>query len=439
MTILPFTKYFTMKKIILTVIISPLFLSFAFATTTTITKSENWHSYKVMKVVFDGNSKIVVSAVESWQPAQSLQTLMYNVWWTHAINGWFFCPNESAYSRCVGNTTDLVRKQNGVLYSKRSTDIGSNKSVFGFDENSFPLFVSDNGWYALDTGVDKIFNGIWMPTFVKDWVNVAVLNDAMNNDPKQSSIWNKWFICSTKDKSTVYMWYVDGVTFSTVADYLIQTFACDNAIQLDNGWSKAMIFDGAYSVWPGRDIMDAFVIIDGNNIGPVIMTWSQPYTSEQLQDAIDRMYKQWLTKYDTIDGYMPEKNMTREEAAKFFGVFAVEQFSKTEYSTNECDFYDINKADRSLIDNITQACRLWIFKWSRWNYMPKANLTNAEAITVLIRIMVWMQDESTQPWYTNYMTMALERELIGNINPMRYITRWEAAVLLYKGYLYGNK
>ena len=425
-----------MKKIILTAIIAPLFLSFAFATTTTITKSENWHSYKVMKVVFDGNSKIVVSAVESWQPAQSLQTLMYNVWWTHAINWWFFCPNEAAYSRCVWNTTDLIRKQNWVLYSTRSTDIWSNKSVFGFDENAFPVFVSDNGWYVLDTGVDSIFNGIWMPTLVKDWINVAVLNDAMNNDAKQWSMWNKSFICSTQDNRIVYMWYIDGVTFSSLADYLILTFDCYNAIQLDNWWSKAMMFNGDYIVGPWRAIMDAFVIIDGNNIWPIIMTWSQSYTSEQLQDAIERMYNQWLTKYNTIDWYMPEKNMTREEAAKFFGIFAVEQFNKTEYSTNECDFYDINKADRSLIDNITLACRLWIFKWSKWNYMPKINLTNAEAVAVLIRIMVWMQDEWSQPWYKNYITMALERELIDNINPMRYITRWEAAILLYKGYLY---
>jgi hypothetical protein len=51
-------------------------------------------------------------------------------------------------------------------------------------------------------------------------------------------------------------------------------------------------------------------------------------------------------------------NMTREEAAKFFSVFAVEEFNKTEYNSNECTFNDRRQADRSLIDNITQACRL---------------------------------------------------------------------------------
>ena len=389
-----------------------------------------------MKVVFDGNSKVVVSTVESGSPAQSLQTLMYNVWWTHAMNGWFFCPNERAYSRCIGNTTDLVRKQNGILYSKRWNDIWVNKSVFGFDDNWFPLFVTDNGTTQVDSGVDKIFNGIWMPTLVKDWINVAINNDAMNNDLKQWATWNKAFICSTQDKSTIYMGYVDGVTFSSVADYIIQTFACDNAIQLDNGWSKAMIHNGSYIIGPGRAIMDAFVIIDRNNIWPVIMSGSQPYTSEQLQDAIERMYSQWLTKYDTIDAYRPEKNMTREEAAKFFSIFAIGEFNKVEYISNACIFNDIKKADRSLINNITQACRLGVFKWTKWNYMPKDNLTHAEAIAVLIRIMIWTLPEPSPFWYSNYIAKAKEIWLIENTNANSNITRWEVAILLYKAHLY---
>jgi len=94
-----------------------------FASTTLLEGTENGHSYKVMKVVLDGNSKIVVSAVDSGSPAQSLKTLMDTVGGTHAINGGFFCPKESAYSRCVGNTTDGLRIANGVLYSKRGKDI----------------------------------------------------------------------------------------------------------------------------------------------------------------------------------------------------------------------------------------------------------------------------------------------------------------------------
>jgi hypothetical protein len=44
-----------------------------------------------------------------------------------------------------------------------------------------------------------------MPTLVKDGVNVAVLNDEMNKDPKQGVVGNKTFICSTQDNKDIYM------------------------------------------------------------------------------------------------------------------------------------------------------------------------------------------------------------------------------------------
>lgn len=72
----------------------------------------------------------------------------------------------------------------------------------------------------------------------------------MNADPKQSKAAQKTFICSTKDKSIVYMGFVENVTFTGFADYIIKTFGCYNAIQLDNGGSKAMILSGKYVVGP---------------------------------------------------------------------------------------------------------------------------------------------------------------------------------------------
>ena len=108
-----------MKKIIISCIVGISCLSGVYASSTYLTATEHGHAYKVMKVTFDGNSKIVVAAIESGSPAQSLETLTNSVGGTHAINGGFFCPNEAAYAWCVGNTTDLVRKTNGVLVSKR--------------------------------------------------------------------------------------------------------------------------------------------------------------------------------------------------------------------------------------------------------------------------------------------------------------------------------
>lgn len=420
-----------MKKIILSLIASTLLASSVYATTSHIVSKENGHGYNVMKVVLDGNSKVVVSVVDSGSPAQSLRTLMNNVGGSYAINGGFFCPNEAAYSRCTGNTTDLVRKSDGVLYSKRKKDIGTHKSVFGFEANGMPEFVSDNGSYAEDTGIDNIFNGIGMPTLVKDGVNVAVLNDAMNNDPKQGKAGNKTFIWSTSDDTTIYMGYVDGVTFSSLADYIIATFKCDNAIQLDNGWSKAMIADDAYVVGPGRNIMDAFVIIEGEGVGPV--------ATQELQNAITRMYSEWLTKYSTIQKFLPYNTMTREEAAKFFSVFAQTQFDKQEDAMAACQFADIATADLTLKNNITLACKLGIFKWYNGNFLPKDTLNNWQAITVLMRIMVGMMTEPASAFYANYLAKAQQMWLVDSMNTEAFITRWEAALLLYKAHLYNDQ
>ena len=69
----------SMKKLLLTLLILMMGISFTSATTTYITKTQNSHAYKVMKVTLDGKSKIVVSVVDNAMPAQSLQTLMTNV------------------------------------------------------------------------------------------------------------------------------------------------------------------------------------------------------------------------------------------------------------------------------------------------------------------------------------------------------------------------
>ena len=177
---------------------------------------------------------------------------MNNIGGTNAINGGFFCPKEAAYSRCEGNTTDGLRIADGVLYSKRGKDIAPGRSVFGFDANNNPLPMAErDGRYRANDGrennaLTNMANGMMMPTLVRNGENVAKLNTEMNSDAKQSKTANKTFICTTSDNKTIYMGYVEEVTFSSLADYIIQTFNCYNAIQLDNGGSKSMIYNNNY-------------------------------------------------------------------------------------------------------------------------------------------------------------------------------------------------
>ena len=68
-----------MKKVLLSLLLCSFLFSFASATTTLVSKTENGHAYKVLKVVLDGKSKIVVAAVDNLMPVQSLKTLMTNM------------------------------------------------------------------------------------------------------------------------------------------------------------------------------------------------------------------------------------------------------------------------------------------------------------------------------------------------------------------------
>jgi len=155
-------------------------------------------------------------------------------------------------------------------------------------------------------------------------------------------------------------------------------------------------------------------------------------TENELQTAITWMYNSWLTMYNTIDNFLPNNTMTREEASKFFSVFAKIIFNKTEDTANTCSFRDINNADSTLKDSINSACRLGIFKWYNRYFSPFDKLTNAQAITVLMRIMVGQMEEPTTTFYTNYVAKAKEYWVIGSINLNQNITRGEAAILLYK-------
>lgn len=335
-----------------------------------------------------------------------------------------------------------------MLYSKRGKDVADFDSVFGFDSQGIPMPMAQKeprtrvDGMRQNNAVDAIFNGMMMPTIVKSGVNVTSLNIGMLADPKQSKAAQKSFICSTQDKSIVYMGVVENITFTGFGDYLITTFKCYNAIQLDNGGSRAMISSGKYILGPGRNIMDAFVVVEGTNVGATVSPGSTTtnvgftLSNDELQKAITRMYNAGLTKYDTKQTFLPNNTMTREEASKFFGVFAKNEFQKIENTDTPCSFTDLLSVDPTLSGNIQTACKLGIFKGADGKFMPKNTLTNAEAITVLMRVVVGSLPEPSWSFSFNYIMKAQEIGLIGTITPEANITRGAAAILLYKAAIY---
>jgi hypothetical protein len=114
-----------------------------------------------------------------------------------------------------------------------------------------------------------------------------------------------------------------------------------------------------------------------------------------LDNAITRAYTKKLTMHLNADGFKPNNNIRRDEAAKFFVNFA-KLIGKTFYTTNssQCQFSDLNKARTDLREIVVESCRLGIFKGNNGKFNPTGNLTNAEAIAVLMRIVDGYQEES---------------------------------------------
>lgn len=108
---------------------------------------------------------------------------------------------------------------------------------------------------------------------------------------------------------------------------------------------------------------------------------------EKYADAISYLHEQQLTKYDTEASFQTENHLRRDEAAKFFGLFATQIMKKQPDSTKSCEFKDLAEGHTDLKSNVIAACQLSIFRGKDGYFNPTGSLTNGEALTVLIRII----------------------------------------------------
>lgn len=153
--------------------------------------------------------------------------------------------------------------------------------------------------------------------------------------------------------------------------------------------------------------------------------------------ALQWMYEVGMTKYNTSEQYDPQAYLTREQWAKFFSVFMDEVVQKNNWALEKdwCDFLDKDKVDVTLVDSVLRSCDLWLFRWTKWNFLPKEALTKAQALTVLIRSLEWMQDESKSPRWKQYhdrsvlLWLTKERD-VWNLD--KSVSRYEMALLLYR-------
>ncbi len=222
---------------------------------------------RVIKVVLDGQDFIVNSLATTG--GDSLENLMNKVWGHTALNGIFFCP--ASYSYCHGETfSNFERIFNGKVdeQTKRWPDTGV-RGIFGFEKNGTPLFVQNNL-----SKMSGVFNNInkdkidelhfWLgnfPIMVISGKNI-VHHSANYLDKKLSGRQNRHFICSSKDKKTIYMGVVWGVNMYETANIMIEHFWCWEGLNLDAGSSANMIYNDTILQKNSQHIMDAWVVVN---------------------------------------------------------------------------------------------------------------------------------------------------------------------------------
>ena len=158
---------------------------------------------------------------------------------------------------------------------------------------------------------------------------------------------------------------------------------------------------------------------------------------EKYADAISYLHTQQLTKYNTEASFQTENHLRRDEAAKFFGLFASQVMKKQSDTTKTCEFKDLAEWHTDLKSNVIAACQLGIFRGKDGYFNPTGSLTNGEALTVLIRIIYWALDEShTDHRAKDYLLKAQSYGLTQGtlLDSMKYLdtpaTRWDVARLL---------
>ena len=167
-------------------------------------------------------------------------------------------------------------------------------------------------------------------------------------------------------------------------------------------------------------------------------------SADKLDDAIAWMYDNGLTIHAGQMTYKADSWLRRDEAAKFYVNFS-KLLGKTTYvkTASQCKFSDINDSWSDLKDIVVESCRLWLFQWSKGKFSPKTQLTNAQAITVLVRLLAGNQSEV---WVShranNYYTKANELGILENVamnNKDSIANRGNVALIIYNGNNLGNK
>ena len=134
--------------------------------------------------------------------------------------------------------------------------------------------------------------------------------------------------------------------------------------------------------------------------------------AQSFDTVLNWMFNNGLTKYDTSNEFRPNDLITRWEASKFVAQAARVMWLTPNY--NQCSFSDIAGYDITLIPHIWDACSYGLLKGSNWVFSPNNTLTEAQAITIVMRSLWGFLDETGDRRRSAYYEAGKEVGIITN-------------------------
>ena len=167
------------------------------------------------------------------------------------INGTFFCPPE--YPQCAGKIGSfdlLVMNKNKTYFNSSNNVYSTNPAViFG---NGFIRFVGQALQWGRDTSVDGVISNF--PLLVSGGTIVY----GSSNDTKFTNKGTRDFVANRGN--TVYIGVIYNANMTDSA-HVLKALNMDNAMNLDEGGSTALMLNGSYIAGPGRNIPNALLFL----------------------------------------------------------------------------------------------------------------------------------------------------------------------------------
>lgn len=167
------------------------------------------------------------------------------------INGTYFCPAE--YPSCAGKTGtfDLLVMNKNKVYFNSSNNVYSTNPVVIFG-NGFIRFIGQASGWGRDTSVDGVISNF--PLLVSGG-NIVYTN---SNDTKFTNKGTRDFIAHKSNTVYIGVMYNANMTDSA---HVMKALGMEDAMNLDEGGSTALMFGGRYIAGPGRNIPNAILLL----------------------------------------------------------------------------------------------------------------------------------------------------------------------------------